>query len=310
MQEFCQRAQHGRNAMHLAPLAASPLTIVGFGACMISGYPHKGGSFFEAACRAVEKGLSRMVQSHIVSLEGFPAPRAKKYIQQQVIDKYKPDYVVIQFGQTDAHCQIRKPTNRRLQSGAATPANDHPFSSFSDFLRSGAVTIPILSLALGTAVPRAPTMLSPVRWELLSLWASIRKISPITSLKAYIEAIEHMTNDCISAGVKPVVLSPFLYGSRYAMRNAVVYTNALRELHSEKRDVIFIDCLSGLSKFRKSELLLTDGFHISEMAHRILGELIGEAIVADITDTYRNGSSGRSLQLEDASARTRVNRAT
>ena len=35
------------------------LRIAGFGACMITGYPHKGGGLFEVACSLVEKGRSR-----------------------------------------------------------------------------------------------------------------------------------------------------------------------------------------------------------------------------------------------------------
>jgi hypothetical protein len=57
----------------------------------------------------------------------------------------------------------------------------------------------------------------------------LRKIDPITPLSSYIAAIGAMVDDCRSAGITPVVLSPFVYGSRYAMRNAISYTNALRE---------------------------------------------------------------------------------
>ena len=34
------------------------------------------------------------MQTCIISLGGFPAPRAKKYLKQRVFD-FKPDYVVI-----------------------------------------------------------------------------------------------------------------------------------------------------------------------------------------------------------------------
>ena len=52
------------------------LRIAGFGACMISGYPHQGGGLFEVGCAAIEKSLLHPVQSIFVSLGGFPAPRA------------------------------------------------------------------------------------------------------------------------------------------------------------------------------------------------------------------------------------------
>jgi hypothetical protein len=65
-------------------MSGLPLRIAGFGACMITGYPHKGGGLFEIACGLIEKGLSRPVESTIVSLGGFPAPRAEKYLKHKI----------------------------------------------------------------------------------------------------------------------------------------------------------------------------------------------------------------------------------
>jgi hypothetical protein len=36
---------------------ALPLTIAGFGACMIAGYPYQNGGLFEVACKFVENKL-------------------------------------------------------------------------------------------------------------------------------------------------------------------------------------------------------------------------------------------------------------
>src|SRR5579872_6260303 len=86
--------------------AVPSLKIAGFGACMITGYPHEGGGLFETACGLVEKRLSRPVQSTVVSLGGFPAPRAAKYLRKKLFN-FNPQYVVIQLGATDAQCPIR-----------------------------------------------------------------------------------------------------------------------------------------------------------------------------------------------------------
>src|SRR5262245_27304191 len=85
----------------------SSLRIAAFGACMISGYPHKSAGFFEVACRSIEKRLLRPVQSKTVSLGGFPAPRAEKYLRKKVFD-FNPHYIVLQCGATDAQCPIRQ----------------------------------------------------------------------------------------------------------------------------------------------------------------------------------------------------------
>jgi lysophospholipase L1-like esterase len=99
-----------------------------------------------------------------------------------------------------------------------------------------------------------------------------------------------MVDDCISADIAPVVLSPFVYGSRYTMRNAIVYTNALHQLYSRVHDMIFIDCIRALATFPRSMLLMNDGFHLSGLAHKLIGEAIAQAILAEVRT--KNGNSG------------------
>ena len=151
----------------------------------------------------VEDRLARPVQSKIVSLGGFPAPRAAKYLKKKLFE-FNPQYIVLQFGATDAQCPIRarsRPTDRgpptryrqqfqsRRGSERAAPYHGQP-----------------------------ATVLSPLRWQLISAIGYLRKIEPITPLSSYIAAIERMVDDCRAAGIKTIVLSPFVYGSRYTMR--------------------------------------------------------------------------------------------
>lgn len=225
---------------------------------MISGYPHEGVGLFETACGLVEKRLSRPVQSDIVSLGGFPAPRAEKYLKSKVFD-FSPQYIVFQFGATDAQCPIRagsRPTDQHSKPNAAPRATSYH--------------------------GRPATAFSTLRWQMASLIGHLRKIEPITPLTIYIAAIERMVDDCRSVGATPVVLSPFIYGSRYTTSKAVSYVNALHELHSRAQDMIFLDCVSLLANFPKSIILQNDGFHLSAVGHNLVGEAIGQAIVEDI----------------------------
>ena len=222
------------------------LKVAGFGACMITGYPHKGGGLFDVACGLTEKRLSRPVQSTIVSLGGFPAPRAEKYLKKKVFD-FNPQYVVIQFGPTDAQCPIRA-GNRATDRCSELSADDNykPSAALSYHGQSA-------------------TLLSLLRWQIASLIGYLRKIEPITPLSSYIAAIERMVDDCRSMGITPVVLSPFVYGSRYTSRKAIAYVNALHELHSKKQDMIFVDCARLLANSPKFGILLHDGFHLSRV---------------------------------------------
>jgi hypothetical protein len=234
------------------PNDVSALRIAGFGACMITGYPYESGGLFEVACSLVERELSQPVQSTIVSLGGFTAPRAEKHFKRKVF-KFNPQYIVIQFGSTDASLPIRA-TSR---STDAVPK--------------------------GRTAYRSPSHVTIARWHVQSLLGFVWKTAPIASLLSYVSAIEHMVNDCISAEITPIVLSPFILGSYHSLKNAAKYTNALRDLNSSVNGMIFIDCVRLLSKSHKSQILLNDGLHLSRLGHNLIGEAIGQAIVADMT---------------------------
>jgi hypothetical protein len=253
------------------PSDISPLRIAGFGACMITGYPHEGAGMFEVACSLVEERRSRPVQSTIISLSGFPAPRAEKYLKTKVFN-FHPQYIVIQFGATDVQCPIRarsRPTDHRSKLKP--------------------------SAALGVASHHAQpaTALSPLRWQIASVIGHLRKIEPLTPLSLYVAAIERMVDDCRSAGITPVVLSPFVHGSRYTTKKAVAYRDALRELHSKTQDMIFVDCASLLAKFPKSMILQRNGFHLSPVGQNLVGQAVGQAIVEDIIANGRAGDTRR-----------------
>jgi hypothetical protein len=88
-----------------------------------------------------------------------------------------------------------------------------------------------------------------------------------------------MADDCISVGITPVILSPFVFGSRYATKNAILYTDALNEWASKRSEPIVIDCIRLFSPYSRMRILLKDGFHISDLAHRLIGQAVGQAIV-------------------------------
>jgi hypothetical protein len=120
-------------------------TYSGLGDCMISGYPHQAGGLFETACALIERDLSRPVQSRTVSLGGYTAPRAEKYLKSKVLD-FDPDYVVIQFGSIDVQCPIRRAN--RPDSTPKTKAFDYS--------------------AAHSYHGKPPMVFSPLRWEIVS----------------------------------------------------------------------------------------------------------------------------------------------
>ena len=246
----------------------SPLRIAGFGACMISGYPHDSGGLFEVACALVEKALSRPVEPNILTLHGFPAPRAETFLKSRVVP-FNPDYVVIQFGSTDA----ARPVRAKRSSIIST-----------------------VSRARNTC--RSSNAFTIARWHMQSLVGFVWKAPPVTSLSAYVTAIQHMVNDSISANITPVVLSPFIFGSLHSLKNAADYTNALRDLNSSVNRMILVDCISLLSKAAKSKVLLNDGVHLSRLGHELIGEAIGQAIVENIYRDEREAANAARHQRD------------
>jgi hypothetical protein len=123
---------------------------------------------------------------------------------------------------------------------------------------------------------------SRIRWGLITLIGYLRRIKPITPLPEYTSAVERMVRECQAAGVTAVVLSPFVYGSQYTMRYATAYTKALHQLRSLIPTMVLIDAVELFRKFPKSQVLMHDGFHLSEMGQQILGEALANSIIADV----------------------------
>src|SRR5262249_3921781 len=210
-------------------------------------------------CTHIAEGLASSMESKIFSFGGFPAPRAEKYLESKVIG-YAPNCIVIQFGSLDALCPVRRSPVRGA-SGAhlGSPA--------------------ILRTSSNSNAQRRPaTQWSWLRWELASLWGYLRRLEPTTPLSAYLSAMDRMIDVCIAAEITPIVLTPFVYGSRYSMKKGMTYAKALRELIANKRGAVLIDCIEVLRAYPKRVVLQHDGFHLSQNGHAAVGFAIAQGI--------------------------------
>jgi lysophospholipase L1-like esterase len=225
---------------------------------MISGYPHKTGGLFEIACASVEKRLGRPVISKLVSLDGFTAPRAEKHLPRAVL-RFGPDYVIIQFGSSDAHCPVPRVTRKSASLGLVSSARELKLTYHSQ--PSG--------------------LISSLRWEIVSLIGYLLKIDPETALPEYVAVIGRMAKLCISQRATPVVLSPFVFGSRYCTRSAIAFTSKLQDHLTQLPGVLLVDCVSALGAFARTSVLQRDGIHLSQLGHRVVGDVIATAIASD-----------------------------
>jgi hypothetical protein len=283
----CCRAQGGQMPDDHPDHA--PLKIAGFGACMITGYPHKSGSFFTIACNQVAKDLACPVESKIFSFGGFPAPRAGKYLEPKV-RSYAPNYVIIQFASLDALCPVRRSSLSIRSSSSVRGVSGAGLGSPASVWNTD-----------NTSQQGKPaTPWAGLRWELASLWGYLRKLEPTTPLSAYLPAMERMINSCIAANATPIVLTPFVYGSRYSMASGVAYANALRELIANRRGAALVDCIEVLRTYPKRAVLQYDGFHLSKKGHEVVGLAVAQRITSHLQGPQIDKASPRPSDVRQA----------
>jgi lysophospholipase L1-like esterase len=228
------------------------LKIIGFGACMISGFPFPAeAGFLSHAVHHFQEQHAFPIHHETVTLGGFPVPRAQKHLGRKVLGQ-RPDVVVLQFGSTDASAPLRRSAVVRLWK--KKPDRDEKPS----------VRPAIFKHAL--------------KWRLWGIASDLLMVKPVTPLGDYLNAMEQMVRECLAAGSAVIVLSPFVIGSGHSNRLAKNYTQALRRKLNKYPKCYFLDAHSLLMQWPRQQILLSDGFHLSEHGHRVVGERLGEIL--------------------------------
>jgi len=239
------------------------LSIRGFGACMIAGYPLSAETgFLHQAVRHLRQAGKLEVELEIETMGGFPVGRSRKYFARKVL-AHRPDVVVLQFGSIDASAPLRRGFGVRWL--------------FRKDTRSRGLFKKGIPGSEGVS-PQPPAPLDLFKWRLRNLGSEILLVPPRTPLNSYLTAILSMVDECRDAGSAVVVLSPFVIGGGRGNRFARRYTLALEQQLSRVPGAWFLDAHSLLSKERRSEMLLRDGFHLSARAHQILGVALGQLL--------------------------------
>lgn len=229
------------------------LSIAGFGACMIAGYPLSlETGFLHQAVQHLHQTGEFTVAFEIVAMGGFPAHRAHKHLAKKVLSK-RPDIVVLQFGSTDASAPLRNNflSRQRLRNQSQGAENVSQLPPDSHDL---------------------------LKWRLRSFASELLLVPPIAPLQSYQAALLGMVDECRKAGSKVVVVSPFVMGGRRSDRFARGYTRALQESLPRCPEVHFLDAHALLSQSPRHQMLLRDGFHLSPAAHQKIGVALAQAI--------------------------------
>ena len=229
------------------------LNVIGFGACMISGFPFPPDTgFLCQAMHQLHRDHQLQAWVEIVTMGGFPAQRAQKHLYKKVL-VHRPDVVVLQFGSTDASAPLR---------------------------RSGLVRLWVKKPVHGDKVSPAPaTWKHAMKWRAWGVASSLLRVKPVAPLDEYLAAMDKMVKECLAAGSAVVVVSPFVMGSGHSNRLAQRYSRALGEKFSRLPNCYYLDAYSVLKALPRRQILLSDGFHLSARGHEVLGDRLGEILL-------------------------------
>ncbi len=232
----------------------SHLNIIGYGACMIAGYPLPAeNGFLNLAVQHLRQKHPAPVDLEIVTMGGFPATRAPKHFAKRVL-VHRPDVVVLQFGSTDASAPL---CNGVVLRQLLKP-DPHMRKKVS---------------------PHPPAPVDGWKWRLRNLASELLLVPPLTTLEDYAGAMLDMAWQARCANCEVVVVSPFVMASGRSNRFAREYTEALHRRLPVDGKTHFLDAHTLLSAAPRHELLLRDGFHLSPQAHQKVGTALGELLV-------------------------------
>ena len=233
------------------------MKIVGFGACMLRGYPlGEKYSFFSLLTDQMEKSSRVPIEKSIVPLDGVPLIRAIKYFESKILS-LNPDVLILQFGNQDVSVQLGKYLRNKFKPvSVLEDVVSKNFKSQLD-IKPYEVKLSIsIMLFLKYAIGRAFNI-GPTNGALEESANAVVKISKI----------------CNENRIKLVVLSSFpsndflhnLYGRYYAFM-----LNSL----STKHNYVFVDLHEILKRYDNSHILLSDGCHLSILGHKIVMQAV------------------------------------
>lgn len=219
--------------------------VLGFGACMISGFPLKSvDGFYELGLKDfIEQGVTDSDSlTRVISLPSFSLPRAEKYVKKRVLGN--ADIVILQFASTDALCRVSG------KGGTSSTEND---------------LVLVKNL-------KKPSIADRTRWFLKGVTSYFLKSQSITKIDDYSEALKRVINLLNENNVSVVVVGPFVNGNFYSNRSARKFSLRIKSILEGNKNAYFVDGHRILTGHNFGDVLLADGFHLSKYGHILIAK--------------------------------------
>ena len=213
---------------------------------MIDGFPHQPeDSFFHHALTRLRQETSQAITSSMFTLGGFPITRVPKHLPGKCLALH-PDIVVVQFAATDLVVPLRRKRNR-----------DGTLSSAFH----------------GRSAKRA-TLAARLRWQAQGLLGDMLQLEPVTPVEVYLETMRGIILTLLEHKIRPVVVSPFVFGGRRSDHNARHCAGQLKAFVATQPGAVFVDAYAALDREPRHRVLLADGGHLSLTGQQVVAEVL------------------------------------
>lgn len=228
--------------------SCGPVRIVGYGGCLITGYPMpEEAGFMRIAVAGAQVETGTEIELKLFGRHACPATQAAEHLEEEVLVR-RPDIVVLQFGQSDAKVAVTRLWNetfgRRMHtSGPPRVIFEKPMTRrrrVSLFLR-----------ACGGLIVGA---------------------KPFTSRTDYRRSIAEVVEAVVAPGAYTIVITPFVFENFLADAWARCYSSDLESDFAGRTDVSVINGWNLLAEYPRAKMLLHDGLHLSRAAHEVLAK--------------------------------------
>ena len=250
--------------------------IRGFGACMIGGFPHRQeDSFFHHAVERLRQETGQDIVDSLFTMGGFPVTRVPRHFHARCLAA-EPDIVVLQFGSSD----LVVPVRHRPQASSSISVQRHVSA-------------------------RRATALDRLNWQVRSLIGDGLRLTPVTPPDKYLETMLLLTQTLVEHQVIPVVLSPFVFGSRRSDRLARDCGVRLQQSLAALPFAFYVDAYAALDGKPRERMLLRDGAHLSLAGQQVVAETLYPTL-KNLVDSRGGSRKALHRRLETGLAAVRL----